>query len=302
MTRTDFEWSDLRFLLAVARSGSLTAAARQLGVEHSTASRRIAALEAALSAKLIDRRPGGVVLTAQGEHLMATAEGMEALALAAQGAIGGADSGVSGTLRIGAPDGFGITFLAPRLGAFSALHPALEIQLLAMPRLVSLSKREADIAITLSRPKEGRLHARKLTDYGLGLYAARAYLDAHGPIESRAALMRHPFIGYIDDLIYAPELDYVPLVSRELKPRLKSSNLLAQMRATLAGAGVCVLPHFMGQAEPGLAPVLPQEVSLTRTFYLVTHTDMRDLARVRAAADFIAMEVAQAKGAFLGVA
>ncbi|GGF77214.1 transcriptional regulator [Azorhizobium oxalatiphilum] len=300
MAGLDFEWSDLRFLLAVARAGSLTGAARQLGVEHSTVSRRIGALETQLGAKLFDRRSSGIVLTAQGERLMTAAESMEALALTAQSEIAGANLGVSGTVRIGAPDGFGTFFLAPRLGAFSRQHPALEIQLLAMPRLVSLSKREADIAISLSRPKEGRLHARKLTDYRLGLYASRGYLAAHGTIESRAALMRHAFIGYIDDLIYAPELDYVPLVARELRPRLKSSNLIAQMQATRAGAGVCVLPCFMGAAEPDLVPVLPQEVTLTRTFYLITHTDMRDLARVRAAADFIAAEVTQAKGYFLG--
>ncbi|WP_035715523.1 LysR family transcriptional regulator [Azorhizobium doebereinerae] len=300
MAERDFEWSDLRFLLAVARAGSLTGAARQLGVEHSTASRRIAALEAALGTKLLDRRPGGIALTAQGERLTAAAEGMETLALAVQGEIGGADLGVSGTVRIGAPDGFGTCFLAPRLGAFSSLHPGLEIQLLAMPRVFSLSKREADVAISVSRPQEGRLHARKLTDYRLGLYAGRSYLERHGPIATRAALVRHAFVGYIDDLIYAPELDYVPLVSRELKPKVKSSNLVAQMQATRAGAGVCVLPCFMGDAEPDLVPVLPAEVSLTRAFYLVTHTDMRDLARVRVAADFIAAEVARAKARFLG--
>ncbi len=299
MAAADFEWSDLRFFLAVARTGKLVAAAQALAVEHSTVSRRIAALERALGTKLFDRRPGGFALTAQGERLLRSAEAMETLALGAQGEIAGADMGISGSVRIGAPDGFGSMFLAPRLGTFSALHPGLEIQLLAMPRTFSLSKREADIAISLSRPKEGRLHARKLTDYRLRLYASREYLDRHGPIETPADLPRHAFIGYIDDLIYAPELDYVPLISRDLTARLKSSNLIAQMMATRAGAGVCVLPCFMGDLQQDLVPILPQEVSLTRTFYLITHTDMRDLARVRAAADFIAGQVSAAKTRFL---
>ncbi|MFG1418817.1 LysR family transcriptional regulator [Xanthobacter sp. V0B-10] len=300
----DFDWSDLRFFLAVARAGRLTAAAARLAVEHSTVSRRLGALEARLGAKLFDRRPHGYALTAAGERLMAAAEGMESLALAAQGAIAGADLGVAGTVRIGAPDGFGTFFLAPRIAALAETHPDLDIQLLAMPRVFSLSKREADLAISLSRPKEGRLHARKLTDYRLRLYASRGYLARHGPIGNRAELSRHAFVGYVDDLIYTPELDYVPLVAKDLRVRLKSSSLVAQLTATRGGAGVCVLPCFMGELFAGegsdaLVPVLPEEVGITRTFWLISHTDMRDLARIRVAADFIAGEVLKARGMFL---
>ncbi|MFG1479957.1 LysR family transcriptional regulator [Xanthobacter sp. V4C-4] len=300
----DFDWSDLRFFLAVARAGRLTAAAARLGVEHSTVSRRIGALEATLGAKLFDRRPHGYGLTAAGERLLAAAEGMESLALAAQGSIAGADLGVAGTVRIGAPDGFGTFFLAPRIAALAQMHPDLDIQLLAMPRLFSLSKREADLAVSLSRPKEGRLYARKLTDYRLRLYAARGYLARRGPIESRAALSRHAVVGYVDDLIYTPELDYAPLVAKDLRVQVKSSSLVAQLTATRGGAGVCVLPCFLGELFAGagdddLVQVLADEVSITRTFWLISHTDMRDLARIRVAADFIAGEVHKARGAFL---
>ncbi|MGR7995598.1 LysR family transcriptional regulator [Xanthobacter sp. ZOL 2024] len=304
MRASDFEWSDLKFFLAVARAGRLTVAAARLKVEHSTVSRRLAALEGALGAQLFDRQPHGYALTAAGERLLAAAEGMESLALSAQGTIGGADLGVAGTVRIGAPDGFGTFFLAPRIAALAETHPDLDIQLLAMPRLFSLSKREADLAISLSRPKAGRLHARKLTDYRLRLYASRSYLARAGAIDSRAALSRHAFIGYVDDLIYTPELDYVPLVAKDLRVRLKSSSLVAQLTATRGGAGVCVLPCFMGDlfAGPGdddLVPVLADEVSLTRTFWLLSHTDMRDLARVRVAADFIVDAVARDRATLL---
>lgn len=301
---SDFDWSDLRFFLAVARAGRLTAAAARLGVEHSTVSRRIGALEATLGAKLFDRRPHGYALTAAGERLMAAAEGMESLALAAQGSIAGADLGVAGTVRIGAPDGFGTFFLAPRIAALADTHPDLDIQLLAMPRLFSLTKREADLAVSLSRPKEGRLAARKLTDYRLRLYASRGYLARSGPIDSRAALTRAAFVGYVDDLIYAPELDYAPLVGKDLRVRIKSSSLVAQLTATRGGAGLCVLPCFMGElftgpGERDLVPVLAEEVSITRTFWLISHTDMRDLARIRVAADHIAGEVARSRAVFL---
>lgn len=304
MAAGDFDWADLRFFLAVARFGRLTTAASRLGVEHSTVSRRLSALEGALGAKLFDRRPQGYDLTAAGERLLAAAEGMESLALSAQGQIGGADLGVAGTVRIGAPDGFGTFFLAPRIGDLAELHPDLDIQLLAMPRVFSLSKREADIAISLERPKEGRLSARKLTDYSLCLYASKAYLDRAGPVETRHALSRHGFIGYVDDLIFTPELDYVPLVAKDIRVRLKSSSLAAQLVATRAGAGLCILPRFMGDRFGGsggeaLVPVLADEIGLTRTFWLVTHADTRDLARIRVAADFIAGTVQKARGVFL---
>ncbi|OYW57787.1 MAG: LysR family transcriptional regulator [Azorhizobium sp. 32-67-21] len=299
MPSDEFEWSDLRFFLAVARAGKLTLAARQLGVEHSTVGRRIGALERMLGAKLFDRQPGGYDLTAPGERLLASAEAMETLAATAQQDIAGADLGVAGTVRIGAPDGFGTFFLAPRMGRLAARHPALEVQFLAMPRVFNLTKREADIAISLSRPKQGRLHARKLTDYRLRLYASRDYVAEHGAIESRAALLRHTFISYVDELLYAPELDYAPLVAKDLRPRVKSSSLVAQFMAVKAGAGVAVLPRFMAEGEADLVPVLPGEVEIERTFWLITHADTRTLARVRVAADFIAREAQEARSLFL---
>ncbi|QTL02789.1 LysR family transcriptional regulator [Aquabacter sp. L1I39] len=299
MAAGEFEWSDLRYFLAVARAGKLTVAARQLNVEHSTVGRRIGALEQRLGAKLFDRQPQGYVLTAPGERLLGTAEAMETLASAAQQEIGGADLGVAGTVRIGAPDGFGTFFLAPRMGRLAAGHPELEVQFLAMPRVFNLTKREADIAISLSRPKQGRLHARKLTDYRLRLYASRAYLSAHGPIETRAALPRHTFISYVDELLYAPELDYAPLVAKDLRPRVRSSSLVAQFMAVKAGAGIAVLPRFMADGEDDLLPLLADEVEISRTFWLITHADTRTLARIRVAADFIAREVQEARTLFL---
>lgn len=293
-----FEWTDLRYFLAVARAGRLTVAAQGLGVEHSTVSRRIAALECALGARLFDRRPTGYTLTPHGERLLSSAEAIETLALTAQSELMNADFRVSGSVRIGAPDGFGASFLAPRIGKLAAMHPDLEIQLVAMPRIFNPTKRETDIAIVLSRPHEGRLHACKLTDYELRLYAARSYLARHPRIRTRADLSGHRFIGYIEDLIYAPELDYADAIGRDAKIALQSSNLLAQYRATLAGAGICILPCFMAAPEAELEPVLESEICLKRTFWLAMHSDMRNLARIRLTADFITDEVAAARELF----
>ncbi|MGF7176850.1 LysR family transcriptional regulator [Azospirillum doebereinerae] len=294
----DFNWNDLRYFLAVARAGTLTTAAQRLRADHTTVSRRVTALEEALRVTLFERRPSGFTLTAQGERLKQTAESMESAAFLAQSVVADGDSSLSGAVRIGAPDGFGSCFLAPRVSGLCDRHPDLEIQLVATPRVFSLSKREADIAISLSCPQEGRLYARKLTDYRLGLYATVAYLDAHPPIGSREALAGHDFIGYIDDLIFAPELDYVEAIG-QIAPRIKSSSLVAQREATLAGAGLCMLPAFIAGSEPTLVPVLADQVAITRSFWLIVHEDMRSLARIAVAADFIAEAVRREQGLFL---
>jgi len=294
-----FDWDALQSFLAVARAGRLTVAAKLLRIDHSTLSRRIAGLEAALRVQLFTRTVSGYALTQQGERLLAAARAMEGVALTVLTEVGDASLQLAGSVRIGAPDGFGTQFLAPRLGALCQQHPALEVQLLTMPRLFSLSKREADLAIALAPPAEGRLHARKLSDYELGVYGAASYLDAQPPLRDRDDLAAHRFVGYIEELVYAPELDYLSLIANGLRPGLCSSNLVAQMQATLAGAGLCVLPCFMAEAQPALRRVLAEEVSLIRSFWLLVHTDMRDLARVRVTADFIAEEVRLSRGLFM---
>lgn len=294
-----FDWDDLRFFLAVARAGRLTVAARRLGADHATVSRRITSLEEALKATLFERRPQGYALTPHGERLVAAAETIESAALAASSEIGGADLALSGTVRLGAPDGFGTAFLAPRLAGLAERYPDLEIQLIAMPRLLSLSKREADIAIALAPPKEGKVVARKLTDYRLGLYAAPSYLATHAPVLGLDELHRHTLVGYIDDLIFMPELDYLDEIAKGLRPKLQSSSLVAQMEATLAGAGLCVLPHFLAARRPELVPVLPGIVELTRTFWLIVHAELKDVARIRATVDFLVREVKARRTLFL---
>lgn len=293
------DWNDLRYFLAVARTGRLTSASRSLGTDHATVSRRVKAIEQALAARLFERSPRGYALTEAGERLLVHAERMESAAAQAQNEIAGENMALGGAVRIGAPDGFGTWFLARRIGALCRRYPELELQIVAMPRVFSLSKREADIAISLARPTEGRLVSRKLTDYRLGLYAAPCYLDGAGPVASLDDLARHAMIGYIADLIFTPELDYLPQLLPQLRPQLASSNLVAQFNACRAGAGLCILPAFMAAGEDGLVRILPDDVALTRTFWLILHADLRDTARVRAVADFIVEEVEANRELFL---
>jgi DNA-binding transcriptional LysR family regulator len=294
-----FDWNDLRFFLAVARIGRLTTAARRLGVDHATVARRIESLEQALGADLFARSPRGYALTPAGERLMKHAEEMESTAQTLHNELAGARMALGGTVRIGAPDGFGTYFLAPRLGSLAERYPGLDLQLVAMPRLFSLSKREADIAVGLAQPTEGRLAARKLTDYRLALYASRDYLDRHPPIRITDDLRSHPFVGYIPDLIFAEELDYLPQIGSGLNLHVTSSSIIAQMRATVASAGLAILPCFMAAEEPRLVRVLPHVISINRTFWLIVHADLREVARVRAVIEFITGAVEQQRALFL---
>jgi len=294
-----FDWNDLKYFLTIARAGKLTTAARQLDVDHTTVSRRIAALEDNLRATLFERSPQGYKLTQAGERLMAYAESIETAAHQAASDVGEADLDLTGSIRIGAPDGFGSIFLAPRLWTLCRQHPGLDVDLVAMPRVFSLSKREADMAIVLTRPAAGRLKARKLTDYVLGLFATADYLGRRPPIEKPADLKHHRLIGYIEDLIFTPELDYLPLIEKDLKANFASTNLIAQLNATRAGAGICVLPYFVTAGMTDLVPVLPAEVRIVRTFWLITHADLAPMLRIRVTSDFIAEEVQKARALFL---
>ncbi|MFD2248670.1 DNA-binding transcriptional LysR family regulator [Pseudochelatococcus lubricantis] len=293
-----FNWDLLQSFLAIARTGRLTLAAKRLGVDHSTLSRRLSALEGALGATLFERTMAGYALTTHGEHLLRHAESVESTVIALQSELADSRSTVSGAVRIGAPDGFGTAFLAPAVGRLSQAHPELDIQIVATPRNFSLSQREADIAITLSRPSHGRLHARLLTDYALGIFAAASRPDLWRDVAGAEDCAAKPFISYIDDMIFTPELDYLSSIARDITPRIRSSNLIAQYQATVAGAGLCVLPCFLAAGDSRLVRVLP-DLQLTRSFWLLVHSDMRDLARIRVTADFIADEVRRAKSLFL---
>src|SRR5690606_14797516 len=291
------DWDDLRLFLAVARSGQILAAARRLDLNHATVARRLSGLEQALKVKLVDRRTTGCLLTEAGERLLARAERIEAELIAASAEIGGADVAVSGTVRIGAPDGFGVAFLAPRLGALSERHPDLTLQLVPVPRAVSLSRREADIAITVERPEHGRLVARKLVDYELALYASKDYLARAGVPEAPTDLRDHALVGYVEDLVYAAALAYAPEIDRSFVPRFEIASALGQTEAVRAGAGIGILHSFIARADPNLVQVLPERTIL-RAYWLVVHESVRDLRRVRTVADFIAEQVERERAAF----
>lgn len=289
-------WDDARIFLAVARQGQILGAARALGLNHATVARRLDALEASLGTTLFRRRTNGTELTTAGERLLGPAELMESASLAAMEAAG-ADSVIEGTVRIGAPDGFGVAFLAPRIGALTERHRGLRIELVPVPRAFSLSRREADIAVTLERPREGRLVARKLTDYTLGLYAAPSYLARHGTPARLDELAAHRLVGYVEDLLYTSSLDYTAEYLGNWRSTLAVSSAMGQTEAVRAGAGIGILHAFMARRDPGLVPVLPRHV-LTRSYWTVVHEDLRALRRVALVSEFLVEIVSQNRDLF----
>ncbi len=291
-------WDDVRIFLAVARAGQILGAARRLELNHATVSRRVAALEDALGAKLFRRLTTGSELTISGERFLVVAEHMEADMIAARSEIAGGDEAISGTVRIGAPDGFGVAFLASRLGALAAEHPELKIQLVPVPRSFSLSRREADIAITTERPSEGRLVAQKLVDYSLGLYASRAYAQANGLPATATDLKAHRLVGYVPDLVFSPSLAYAQEFSPDWDAAFSISSALGQVEAVRSGAGIGILHAFIARSVPELVPV-DAAGPIRRAYWLVYHESMRPLRRVQAAASFIIRAVERERQLFL---
>lgn len=280
-------WDDYRYFLAVARSGRLTEAGRQLAVDHATVGRRIKALETALGANLFDRSPQGYQLTDAGQRLVDLAEAMETSVVSSVAEVGGRGQQLSGAVRIGAPEGAAAYLIAEAATALCRAHPRLELQIVALPRTFSLSKREADIAIAVSAPDSGRLKFRKIADYTLHLYATKAYLARHPGIDTVEDLKSVRGIGYVPEYIYDKDLDYIPLVSPDIKPHLTSTSVHVQLEATLAGGGVCILHDFMAASHEELVRVLPDKVSFKRSFWYIVHEDYAKLERIRVVSDAV---------------
>ena len=278
------DWSDLPVFLAIARTEQLAKAAQSLDIHATTAGPRLRRLEQALGERLFEQGTDGQSLTVAGERLLTHARTMERAATA----IGGRDAGgpVRGTIRVSVSEGFGTWFVSRHLGALADAHPGLAIDLVANSGFHNPTRRETDIAVLLARPRRGPLLTRKLADYGLRLYASRDYLAQASPLTLPDQLREHRLIGYVPDILYAPELRYLDEIPGAHEPQLRSSSINAQHRMAAAGAGVAVLPCFIGDADPGLARVLPQ-IRISRSFWLVTHEETRHFPQVAAFADWL---------------
>jgi len=280
-------WDDLRIFLVVARHSNLDIAATFLQQDPTTLGRRIRRLEASIGATLFDRSRRGHLLTNSGEWLLGQVEQIEHIMADIDTSISGEVKKVGGTVRLSVTEAFGNLIVAPSLIDLTSVYPDLRVELVATSGILSVSKREADMAVLLSRPTRGRLKVSKLTDYQLKLYATHEYLAKHGVITNPDQLGQHTLIGYVDDLIYSPSLRYYDEIGPGLTPNLTSSSLLAQAQLAISGSGIVMLPRFVGEQHQELELVLGNEITVTRSFWLAIHEDIFDHARIQAMLKFL---------------
>ena len=284
-------WDDLKLFLAVARRKKLSAAAIDVKMDVTTVSRRIKRLEDNLGQTLFERLRSGHALTTNGEELFVLAEQIETNFDSIRRTGLTSSHAPSGTLRISVAEGFGAETLAPILGSFSAAYPDIEIDLVSGSGFLSLSKREADVAIGLSRSKSKYIHSELLNTYDLHLYGHRSYIKNHAPIVSLSDLSEHTLIDYVDDLIYSEELRYFELSLPSQRPKIRSTSIIAQKKLVESGAGIAILPDFI--AGPSLIKILPNDLQINRQFWFSYHQSVAPLGKIKAFKTFCRTHLGQ---------
>ena len=288
--RTGTDWEDIRVFVALARHGSLSAAARALSVNHATVARRIRALEDALGEKLVDRRPDGYVLTAAGTRALGAASDMEAAAMTL--GRGESDDTPRGLVRINAPPALTQGFLLARLARLPVQYPGLALDVATDIRTVSLERREADIAVRIGRPQDSDLLARQLGTVGYGFYATPA-------ICKRLAGGAEPvFIGFDESNSDLPEAVWLARQFPRARVSFRANNQVGQATAAKASAGIALLPHYIGRADPALRACPIQPVPPSREVWLLKRrNDRKDLA-IRTVSDFVIKAFAKERDLF----
>ena len=274
------DWEDIRHFVALAREGTLSAAARTLGVDHATVARRVAALETSTGLKLVDRRARVTALTEDGRRIAAVAAPMEEAAFALSRTAQAAKPGIDGEVTVSAPPNFASAVIAPQLVRLRQQHPGIRIKLMGEKRRASLSRREADVALRLSRPVETGLFVRKIGSFGFSLYGAPAYLNQTPP-------HAFAFIGYDASMAESPQEVWLRTVIGEREVVLRTNDLETQIAAARSGLGIAALPHYLGDRDAGLQRHEVPHKPVSRDVWLLVHRDLRQVPPVRAVMEFL---------------
>ena len=277
-----WQWDDVRFFLALSRNRSLSGAARALGVDHATVGRRLMAFEEELGSKLFDRTPEGFAITAAGEAILAECETMESAASSVDRLVAGHDARLSGLVRVATTELLAQVVVVPALAQIAPTHPQLQVDIVAHPRPVDIARRQADVAVRVVRPSDGDLVCRKLGEFGMTLYASRAYITAHGIPKSGQNFDGHTSVGYLS----APRWFNEGLAGAHSV--LYSNSPYVQLAAMAAGVGIGIAPCCVGDGYPGLVRLFPGEEPELRPVWMIMHRDLRRVARIRIVANAIA--------------
>lgn len=289
---------DLLVLLAVGRSGRYTTAAEELGLNHTTISRRIAALEQAIGGRVLTRAGGGWELTDLGREALTAAEAVES-AVAGLGTTGTRQ--LAGVVRISATDGFSAYIAAPAAAQVQRHHPRLTVEIVTATRRASQQRSSLDIEIVVGAPQVRRAEAIRLGDYCLGLYGARDYLAEHGTPESVADLARFPLVYFIDSMLQVDDLDMAASFAPAMRESVTSTNVFVHVEATRAAAGLGLLPCFMADRHEDLVRVLPAELTVRLSYWLVARAETLRRPVVAAVVEAIRDRMADQHDVLLGI-
>jgi len=296
------KWDDLRVFLEVARQGSIHAAAKRLKLDHSTVCRRIDKLESRLAVKLLDRTQKGIVVRADAQELLKHIEQMEQHATSLEDVLarGGADA--IQTVRVATMEGIASRYVARRLPALERLAPDIKIELVSIPQMVDLSRKEADIFLSLFNPHLTGLTSKRIAEFRLFLYCSHGYAKAHGLPADRDELVDHVFVGYINDLLAIDAVRWLDEAIVEPKISFHSNSIIAQCAAAVGGMGIVMLPTFVAAGVDGLIRVLPDKVSVRRDVWMSVRMEQNDLMRIRGVIRFLSHIFRQDSDFLLGKA
>lgn len=281
-----FDWDDVRFFLAVGREGNLARAATTLGLDATTVGRRIGCLERELGARLFDRTARGFTLTAAGRRLLPRAEGMEREALALDLDLAGEDQKLEGRVRLTSTEMIATRFIAPFLARFHERYPGIHLDLWCTNRDVDLGRREADIALRLSRPRQDDIVVKKLLSIELGLYASEDYVERHGMPRS-GALEGHRFVLFADTRPFQRENAWLERHVGQGEVVLRSDSVSSLMSAAQGGLGIALLPCHVAERTAGLVRTPLEGSPEPRVVWQAVHRELQGAARIRAVLEFL---------------
>lgn len=292
---------DLLILRAVAQTGRFATAAEELGINHTTVSRRIAALEKALGDHVLARTPGGWELTELGTR---AAEAAEAVAAAVAGLTGGPSGGpgISGVVRLSATDGMSAYVVSPAIARLRRRHPGIRVEIVVATRRASQIRSGLDIEIVVGQPQVHRARAIRLGDYRLGLFASAGWLAEHGMPASLEEVLGHPLVYFIDSMLQVDDLDAPRRILPGMADSISSTNVFVHVEATRSGGGIGLLPCFMAGQHPELVRILPGEVAERLTYWLVARPESLRQPAVAAVAEAVRQAISEAEGFLLGEA